>query len=543
MFSEPAVGEKFFGREEALEILSKRALALKDGYRQNIALTGQSLAGKTSIILNFLHTIKEEGFIPVYVEVVKEPFKAFANKFIATMLYNALLAHGEDAGIDLDGLMISAARYFPKTHAAMKEVLSLIELDERDQAYSRLLELTSVLKAESMHPCIVILDEFDNLEYLGIRNPFTGFGKVIMVQKDTMYIVSSSRNLAIRKIISEKLSLLFGNFEIVKVANFGIRVSNEFINIRLPGFEIEDLLRKFLIAFTDGNPFYLSRMLRSIRDAAINRMTSYIDSAIVADIILELVYNSNGAIHQYLMNYLLELLDARSRDMHISILTCIANGENKQSDIARKLRIRRCDISTALQRLSEQGLLSKNGIFYTIEDAMLEFWLKNVYQEKKNLLINGIFDRTTLYREKVLLLISDFEREFSLPAIERVADLFSLFSNELVQLDTKSAKLPHFTKTEIRSFADGCRYLIASFRGNHWIVQAYDHDINENDIISFVKNIKGLNCKISNKVIIPIRGIDENARLIAKELKISIWESRTINKLLTLYGKKRIIAI
>ena len=57
MFSEPAIGEKFFGRDTILEILKKRALALKDGYRQNIALTGQSLAGKSSIILQFLHAI------------------------------------------------------------------------------------------------------------------------------------------------------------------------------------------------------------------------------------------------------------------------------------------------------------------------------------------------------------------------------------------------------------------------------------------------------------------------------------------------------
>ena len=53
MFSEPVIGEKFFGREEVLELLNKRVLALKDGYRQNVALTGQSLSGKSSIILAF----------------------------------------------------------------------------------------------------------------------------------------------------------------------------------------------------------------------------------------------------------------------------------------------------------------------------------------------------------------------------------------------------------------------------------------------------------------------------------------------------------
>jgi hypothetical protein len=33
--------------------------------------------------------------------------------------------------------------------------------------------------------------------------------------------------------------------------------------------------------------------------------------------------------------------------------------------------------------------------------------------------------------------------------------------------------------------------------------------------------------------------MDENARLLAKELKISIWEGQALNRLLKAYGKKR----
>ncbi len=205
MFSEPVLGERFFGREEVLELLNKRASALKDGYRQNVALTGQSLAGKSSIILQFLHTIREEGFIPIYVEVVKEPFRSFANKFIATMLYNALIRKGENVGIGFDILLAKTQEILPKTSQAVKQVTALIDRGDFDEAYLGLLGLTSILKEETGIPCIVILDEFDNLEHLGVKNPYLSFGKVIMVQKDTMYIVSSSRNMAIRKIISEKL--------------------------------------------------------------------------------------------------------------------------------------------------------------------------------------------------------------------------------------------------------------------------------------------------------------------------------------------------
>ncbi len=541
MFSEPVVGQDFFGREEVLEILNKRVLALKDGYRQNVALTGQSLAGKSSIILHFLHTIQEEGFIPIYVEVVREPFRSFANKFIATMLFHAMLKKGEQPASDLASLLETGQDVLPKTSSAIKQVSAYIERGECETAYQSLLELTSVLKAELGTPCIVILDEFDNLEGLGIKNPFLSFGKVIMVQKDTMYIVSSSRNLAIKKIISEKLSLLFGNFEVVKVENYGIKVSCDFLHTRLGGFEIDEFAKKFLIAFTDGNPFYLSRMAGLLKETAIGRMTSLIDADMVSDAILELVYNSNGTIHQYLMNYILELLDTRTRDYHIAILVAIAGGCNKHADIARLIRTTQRDVIASLSRLCEQGLVSKNGVFYAIDDVMLEFWLKYVYQRKKDLLVDGAFDKTALFREEIKAYMASFAQEYGMSITARVARLFNLFSNELVQLESKSARLPHFTKVEAKSFADATHYVAASFRGNFWITQVFERDVNENDIVSFIRNVKGLNCTISNKLLISLKGMDENTKLLAKELKISIWDSRTLNNLLNLYRMKRII--
>ena len=543
MFSEPAVGDKFFGRDEILEILNKRTLALKEGYRQNVALTGQSLAGKSSIIFQFLHTIKEDGFIPVYVEVVKEPFRAFADKFIATMLYNALAKKGEEASMNIDSLMEKASSSLPKTYSAIKQINLDIENEECEQAYSRLLELTSTLKLESEIPCIVILDEFDNLEHLGIRNPFVAFGKVIMVQKDTMYIVSSSRGLAIRKIISEKLSLLFGNFEVLKVENFGTRASNEFISTRLAGFDADSFLRKFLIAFTDGNPFYLNKMVCRMKDIALERMTSHIDIDIATEAILDLVYDSSGTIHQYLLNYILELIDAKSRDLHVSILASIANGRKRSSEIARHMHLTQAGVTEALQRLSEQGLVTRSGIFYTIGDIMLDFWLKNVYERKKRLLVDGAIDKRSLFRDEIKAYEGDFEREFALSTAERLAGLFNLFSDELVSLDMKNSRMPHFTKVEVRSFSDSKEFIAASFRGNFWIAQAYERDVNENDIVTFIRNVKGLDYKISSKLIMPLKGIDENARLLAKELKISIWDSRTVNTLLTLYNKKRVIVL
>lgn len=540
MFSEPVVGEQFFGRDEVLELLNKRVSALKEGYRQNVALTGQSLAGKTSILHHFLYSIKEEDFITIYVEVVKEPFLSFSNRFIATLLYNALTKTGIEAGFELEGLLDKAEEKLPKTYAAIKQINLLVEKSDYDGAYFNLLSITSTLKEEIKKSCVVILDEFDNLEHIGIKNPFLNFGKVIMIQKDTMYIVSSSRNQAFKKILSEKLSLLFGNFEIVRISGFDLDNAKKFIDMRSNGYEIDDVFKRFLIVFTDGNPFYLNHIVKRATQIAAENMSNYIDIDILASSILETVYDSSGIIHQYLTNFMLDLLDSKHKERHLNILTSIAEGRNRLADVSKSVKSKQSETSKDLVQLSELGLISKYGIFYKIDDSLLEFWLVKVYQKRKNLLVDGIFNRSELFKSQVRSYISEFISESEKDVTLCLSELFNSFSNELIQIDSKQLRLPHFTKVEVREFTEGKKYLAATFRGNTWLVQAYADMINENDIVEYVRNLKPLLYKISNKIVIPLNGIDENARLLAKELKISIWDISTLNNILSVYGKNKV---
>lgn len=543
MFSEPVVGEKFFGRDEVLELLNKRVMALKEGYRQNMALTGYSLSGKSSILHQFLCSIKEDQFIPVYVEVTRESFESFSEKFIATLLFNAMYKIGERSEVDLTALLEKSKKLFPKTYALIKHVNAYIDRKDFDEAYTNLLGLTSSIKAEINMPCIVILDEFDNLEYVGVKNPFLSFGKVIMVQKDTMYIVSSSRNQAIKKIISEKLSLLFGNFEIVKVSGFDLATSKKFIEVKLAGFEITDTMKRFLISLTDSNPFYLDKLVSRSREIAYSRMTNYVDEDIVAAAILDLVYHSNGVIHQYLLNYILNLLETRARDLEIAILLAIANNINKQSDISRSLKIKRSEISKRLARLADTGLISKNGVFYKIDDTLLEFWIKFVYQRRKTLLVNGPFDKMKLFTTEIRSYMSGFVRELESDHAAKLAELFGLFANELVQIDSRYIKLPHFTRIEVKTLPDSKQLIVASARGRSWIIRPHELAVGENDIIDYIRSAKSSGYRIANMIIISLSAIDENARLLAKELKISIWDINVINMLLKFYGKKQSIVL
>ena len=89
---------------------------------------------------------------------------------------------------------------------------------------------------------------------------------------------------------------------------------------------------------------------------------------ILARSIIELVYHANGVIHQYLMNFVLSVLDTKNRESYLAVLTAIAEGENTQSKIARDLKTKHGDLSKSLARLMEMGILTKNGIFFIPAD-------------------------------------------------------------------------------------------------------------------------------------------------------------------------------
>ena len=86
MFIEPVFGKKFFGREQVLATLHKRVTAMKGGYRQNVALTGPMLAGKSSILRHFLKSVKDSDVIPIYIELAGEDYNVFCMRYMATLM-------------------------------------------------------------------------------------------------------------------------------------------------------------------------------------------------------------------------------------------------------------------------------------------------------------------------------------------------------------------------------------------------------------------------------------------------------------------------
>ena len=542
MLSEPAIGKSFFGRESILHTLEKRVNALKGGYRQNVALTGQMLSGKSSILRQFLYTLRDSPLIPVYIEVVEEPFPSFADKFIATLLYNYLLSCGKEADKDLASLLKAAEPHIPHTVYAIKKVRLDLSRRNYNKAYRKLLNLTSTLKEEAGKSCVVILDEFHNLESFRIKKPYLHFGKIIMIQKDTMYIVSSSQKSTIRKILSEKLALLFGNFEIIEVSGFDDKTARAFIGEKMQEVSMPEDLVNYLIDFMDGNPFYIDLASKKIHEIAARRSAESADESVIAEAFASLIYNTSGTISQYFTNSIMSLLEKDLREDSLRILIALAHGYSTRKEISKWLNKKNPGgLSGKLARLMEFDMVYKNGVFYDVHDKVFKFWLRTVYHKKKVSLVDDILSKRDDFKTEVKSDIAGYLSESRKDAIERIKDLFCLFNGEAVEIENKTRRLPRFARIEIQKYGKHEDMVTYQKSDKYWVCEVWRDKVDEPAVVDFIERYYPMREKISKKICIALEGIDRNALLLAKEKNVWVWDLGSINRLLRLYKKHNLM--
>ena len=123
-YTRPAIGKNFFAREDLLSTLLKSAKDIAQGYRHNISIVGRGLIGKSSLLLHFLNTIKEDkNLIPVYIDLKDCTFAEFVEKYISTILYYSLRrCQGLNKTADLRYLIDCTRTSLPETYDLVKKI-------------------------------------------------------------------------------------------------------------------------------------------------------------------------------------------------------------------------------------------------------------------------------------------------------------------------------------------------------------------------------------------------------------------------------------
>ncbi len=529
------VQDTFFDRTQYLELLEKRVRALKDGYRQNLAVIGNDQAGKTSIICDFLKKFQDNRFIPVYLEVRPEPFASFSRRFIAVLLYSFLQNSEMPLKEDIDFLVNKASGFIPRSVEKIRYILAQLNKNRKDPLFCELLSLCEAIYQETGKFCVVIFDEFTNLEALGIKKPYAEWSKLLIQQKNTLYIIVSSRQYKARAILAKDLSLLFGNFEVMTVEPFDIKTAEQFLEHTLAGYCLDRPLKDFLVHFTGGYPFYL----QVICDAL-----SKFDQSYLTYVMEDLLFSPQGSLHQKFSTRLKQFQDAAHSQDLLAILYCVASGHNKIRDIAHLSRKTRKEIDARINYLLELDTISRSADFLKISDRVFGFWLKFVHQEQLQSLTFDAKNQKAMFRQKIEAMVQEFVQQAKRPVSERMMELLRLFEDDQVQIERKKVRLSHFR--EVKSLELNARALreglICRSQESLWIIAFTSGLLNEEDIAAFAKECKKYRHKLQKKIIVTLNDIDANSRLRALEEKITTWDINNINQLFDLYSKPRVIA-
>lgn len=531
-------------RHDILTGLIKRVSDFKEGYRHNVAILGEELSGKTTLLKSLLKEINDEKIIPVYVEIPAFEFVLFVKRCLNSLLYQYLKrSQLLSARETLEMLVKRAKEPLPQTTALIEHLLSHIEREKPEVLFRDLFGTIESFAAEAGMRCIIFFDEFHHLKGFGPKSIWQELGKKIMLQKDTLFIFASSSKNEAREILANELSLLFGNFETLELEMLKSEECSVLISERLDGIAIHKDLASFLIHFTGGHPFYLKTICDEAAMECRRRQEAALEKESLSRTLERLLFDDWGIFNMKFLHELSQLSTSRNKNEFIYLLSAISSGKNRLKDLAAFVRRNREELHQKLKKLAELGIVSKNGSFYQINDRLMSFWLKFVLTEKLGALSPDHTEQAAHFRNRIAEELDAFITISHKDIADRMLDLFNHFEGEDINIDRKRLQLSPFKEVRIVHFenADLKVGIFAKSQECLWLAAIKEEGILEHDVTEFIQTAKKFKHKTINKVIICLGDIERNARLLAKESHIATWDLASINSLLDLYGKPRII--
>ena len=537
--------DHFCGRKDILTLIRKRVGDLKEGYRQNLAFIGSRHIGKSSILLKFFNDLDDNSIVPVYLNLENRDLHYFVSKATRSLLYQYAKVKGLPLHDTLPLLAGIVRSSIPRTADAALEAASLVEKGKWTEAYQAVLRLPDMLIKESGLSCVFILDEFHQLEDFGVEEPFKALADSITMQKGCLFILTSSYEEQAKKILAERLTLLFGNFEVVTVHPFDLKASQHFIECRMQDVRIGLSLRNFLSDFTGGRPLYLDILLQELINLSAIYKQQEVYAPLVVQSIENLVFSRWGALSRYFELIVDRLCAGRSNRMVMDVLFALANGTHKAKDIVDLLGAKQGQVTQKLTYLVDQDIVEKNGTYFYIKDKLLRYWVKYVFQRRVRAIDMEPGRPHKEFKDEVTRAINEFQATSRKDLPTRVTELVRCFENELLSLHGQLYKLPAFTDVKaVKLRSRGGNYfdvLQAQTEEGLWLLVLRKDPVAECDINAVAEEARKMGIRPRRCVIVSLSEIDDGARLRALEERMWIWNEPELNSLMNLYDKPYIV--
>jgi hypothetical protein len=545
----------FLVREQISALIKKRIEALDNGYRQNIGLVGHAGSGKTNFLTALFRSLSAQPkFISIYVHAGSIDFENLVDRWIGSLLTGLFLSQGITTLPQFHSLLLAADPIVPKTTEKIRAIKKAMRREKPSGLVRELFSLTDTLSQETGKKIIFMLDEFDRLEQFLPSDPFIPLGREIMMQKHTLYLVASSSPTKAREIFREKLSMLFGNFEVIDVGPLGFAETLQYLETQIPERTLSPAQKQFLVRMTDGIPVYLELIADRIQSCLAWNATEETslmkdtgdripDASIIQSLYQELVSRKGRISHIFDKRLERCRMMAKDSSAYFRVLIAVSHGRQRLAAIASGANRRIPETKKILSRLLEEDLVSKRGSFYAIDDPLFRFWLKEVFEKRSQLYTP---DQNFLEEEALLALRQEFQKAAAEEHVNfgiRIESLFKEFRNDVLEIDQKRIQCPQFSEITLRPLdAKGFTLTARNSKGRwHCVIAA--EKIREEDVLQFQESLKKYHRKPQCKIFIMLRGIEQNAKLMSQEAGIHLWDLRMLNALLDLYDLPKIVLL
>ena len=535
-----SVQENFFGRTAIMELLKKRVLDLKEGYRQNVALFGNRYIGKTTILRHFLANLDEDITV-LYIDVENKDFRFFLDQFVGSLLHNYSRSRKLPLYEDVALLLESVQESIPHTASVIRKIYKDYHAKKLTTSFQGLLALPEIFSNETGRVCVLVIDEFHRLEEVTVPNAFAHLGKKIMTQKKCLYVVTSSNPQQSKKILSEKLSLLFGNFEMIPVDPLDPQISRQFIEETLQGIQIKEPLCDFLVDFTGGYPLYLHLICKELVSLSVLHDQDEIFIPALIQAVENTIFNRWGLISRHFELIVQELAAGKGNQIIPALLMCLANDKHKADDLCAELGFKKNQVAGKINRLREEGIIFKNGNFYYFRDKLLKYWIKYIFQPRlKDVGCDSQRHQERFHRE-FQSCIENFNITSRKDLPLRIMELLYCFDNEAFDLNGRKYKLPLFREIVPwkinHEYGQSLNVIKALTNEDVWLIAIKGENVSEAEVSVLLEESRKNAPKPQRHLIISLKSLDENTRLKALQERCWIWNESEINTLLTLFNK------
>ena len=300
----------------------------------------------------------------------------------------------------------------------------------------------------------------------------------------------------------------------------------------LPGAQGREDLVGFLVSWVGSCPWYLDLFLRRMGELIVLGRQDGVSESVFSQAGADLLGSPSGVLHQWFSARIAQLTHERYGQLAREVLLAVVRGARTSMAIARQGLSRR-NLSHALQLLLDQDLVCRKGACWVVPDQVFGFWLATVLGGASS---QGADDDRC--RRALVATWAAWLKSMQLPLAERISGLLGQFHNETVSLDHKTGRLPIFrSMTRTAPSEVGQTYIMADGEEHRWCCLVHEGRLEEAAVHAFQTFCRAQSPKPSRKVVVARDGVDLNAKLLAKEANMWVWEPDDVRLLALLYDQ------